>query len=268
MRYGFKDWDLLILNNPILGDTRIVQMNFNINELHETNSNTERYKYLTLVYNIERLLIDILDSVTPKNALQFGRQCVGGWYDLNENIKIMIKNKYMSSDRIIDWPILFKLINIGFSKIGQDICFWTFMVSLSKITKYSCFSSEHCYPEICDNVETVLCKIYNYIEQSKLPETILINKAKIPDYSENMQFLLNIYLKEILTNIDRDFYQCVIMDIMINFSRKMTEEEKEKYREHEKMLITDDPFLTLCPTVAKLRSIEFIKRSRDKPSKS
>ena len=71
-------------------------------------------EYKKYILNINRLLVDILDSITHKNAIEFHNSNRFLWYDLAENVEIIVKNNYMFYSDVVHWSILTKLINYTF----------------------------------------------------------------------------------------------------------------------------------------------------------
>mgnify|MGYP003333862636 CR=1 FL=1 len=78
-------------------------------------------------------MVDILDSITHKNAIEFHNNNSYIWYDLAENVEIIVKNNYMFYNGVVHWTILIKLINIGLDVIGQNLSYWKLIFYLSKI---------------------------------------------------------------------------------------------------------------------------------------
>lgn len=64
MRYGFDDWDLLILNNPILGDTRLFAMRDEMRRIESGSYKNSIQNHNDSVYHIRRIFADYLDTIT------------------------------------------------------------------------------------------------------------------------------------------------------------------------------------------------------------
>ena len=116
-----------------------------------------------------------------------------------------------------------------------------------------------------DNMETLFCKIYNYIQNSKLEDVIQLRKSIRKDYCDISQIFMNDYLLKILIQIEKDFHE--YYDLLFKYSflfpyrlNALTSKQIEIFKLKEKQLIEEDEFLKICPVIAKIRAIDYARR--------
>ena len=80
MRYGINNLDMIMLNNPLFGDTRLNVMRDNINKLYAGIYEENPYKHNDMVYTIRKIYGDYLDTMTRDT---FINSTIEDWKSIN-----------------------------------------------------------------------------------------------------------------------------------------------------------------------------------------
>ena len=266
-RYGPNNWDILLVNNPLTGDNRLSELMITMSHLMNSTRYTREYK--DDFHYVHRIFVDILNSLGLNEVKELTNEYIA---DLKFIAELIITLHYEKpivtnpdTEIITNWYLLFSLINIGFRVRQDNLDYWKMILAISKATLYNSwdyYKNEYIQTlKYCDQVESMMCQIFNFVERTSKysNEPFVWNFSSKHEQEKFNQILLDI-LHQIETRFSKWYIN--VRDYYFIDTISFKDDDFVTLKENEIKLIDEDPFLKQCPIIAKIRAIEFVKRSK------